>query len=338
VRRPGDKPAAMKVRAGALAVLGIAFAIYLVRATGWRAVISSALAVGWGGFSLFCLCGLGLFGLLGPAWYVLWPFDSGASVWVFVRARMVRDSAAEVLPFSQLGGIALGVRAAIVQGVPAPEAAASMIVDVTTEMIAQIGYGVLGVALLAARAPRGSLTAVLTRDTLIGLGVAAIAAALFVAVQRRGLPLAARLVAPLLKRLGEAGAAAGATLDAIYRAPLRVALSSVLHFAGWIASGAGAWIGLRLIGVQVDLGAALGIESLLYAMRSAAPFVPNALGVQEAAYAVLAPLFGVSVEFALALSLLKRARDVVLGVPVLLLWQAAEGRRALAHTVSSATQ
>jgi hypothetical protein len=29
------------------------------------------------------------------------------------------------------------------------------------------------------------------------------------------------------------------------------------------------------------------------------------------------------------MSVLKRARDIAIGVPVLLLWQAAEGRRAL---------
>lgn len=332
------KPAARTVRAGLFAAFGLALAAYLVLSTGWRAVLSSAAAVGWGGFPLICLCGLGILGVLGAAWYVLWPFGPDAGVWVFVRARMVRDAAAEVLPFSQFGGIALGMRAAIVQGVRPPEAAASMIVDVTTEMIAQIGYTVLGLALLAARAPRVSLTSTLTRGTLIGLVVASIAAAAFVAVQRRGVPIAARVAAPLLRRIGAAGAAAGATLDAIYRTPGRVVLSLLLHFTAWTASGVAGWIALRLIGAHVDLGAALGIESLLYALRSAAPFVPNALGVQEAAYALLAPLFGVRVEVALALSLVKRARDVVLGVPVLLLWQAAEGRRALAQSVGSATQ
>jgi hypothetical protein len=39
--------------------------------------------------------------------------------------------------------------------------------------------------------------------------------------------------------------------------------------------------------------------------------VPNALGVQEAAFAVLASLFGVGPELGIAASLLKRARDIV---------------------------
>lgn len=59
-----------------------------------------------------------------------------------------------------------------------------------------------------------------------------------------------------------------------------------------------------------------------------------ALGAALALYlvAVLAPLFGVGAEFGLAVSLLKRARDLALGVPILAVWHAAEGQRAFAKT------
>jgi hypothetical protein len=43
----------------------------------------------------------------------------------------------------------------------------------------------------------------------------------------------------------------------------------------------------------------------------------------------LGPLFGLPAPIALALSLLKRARDITLGVPILLAWQLAEGGHAL---------
>jgi hypothetical protein len=55
--------------------------------------------------------------------------------------------------------------------------------------------------------------------------------------------------------------------------------------------------------------------------------VPGAIGVQEGGYVVLGPLFGIAPETMLALSLLKRARDLALGVPALLLWQGLEARR-----------
>ena len=70
-----------------------------------------------------------------------------------------------------------------------------------------------------------------------------------------------------------------------------------MHLIGWLASGAGSWIAFRLIGVRVDLSAVIAIESLVGAAKSAAALVPNALGVQEAGYAALAPLFGIGPEF-----------------------------------------
>ena len=88
---------------------------------------------------------------------------------------------------------------------------------------------------------------------------------------------------------------------------------------------------MRLIGHRIDFFSALAIEALLAALRSATVFVPAAIGVQEAGYAALMPLFGLGPEVGLAVSLLKRARDIVVGVPVLLAWQAVEGRRALAE-------
>ncbi len=316
----------MKLRIVIIAALGFALALYLVIYVGLGAVFSAAIAVGWGGFAILCLYALGLFLLLGAAWHVLLPDASLAELKVFVWARMVRDAASEVLPFSQLGGIVLGARAAILHGVASPLAFASMIVDVTTEMLAQIAYVALGIAILSARAPQSSVTMIF----VIGLAIAAVGGGLFLALQRYGHWITARLAARLLPGAVAPAAALGASLDAIYRHLPRVGLSLALHFAGWIASAIGTWIAFRLIGAPVDLAAVLAIESLVYATRSAAVLVPNALGVQEAAYAVLAPLFGVGAEFGLAVSLLKRARDIAVGIPILLIWQAVEGQRALA--------
>jgi hypothetical protein len=173
----------MKLRVVLFAVCGVALGVYLVMYVGARAVLSAAAAIGWGGFTLFCLGSLGLFLILGVAWYVLLPPRSPRpGPWSLVRARMVRDSAAEVLPFSQLGGIVIGVRAAILYGISAPLACASMIVDVTTEFLAQIAYVALGLALLAAYVPHDSRAASLSATVVTTLLVATVAAGLFVAI------------------------------------------------------------------------------------------------------------------------------------------------------------
>jgi hypothetical protein len=83
------------------------------------------------------------------------------------------------------------------------------------------------------------------------------------------------------------------------------------------------------LGAPVALGAALVIDSLISGLRSAAFMVPQALGVQEGGYILLGALFGLTPEVALALSLVRRARDLVIGVPVLVAWQISEGRRVI---------
>jgi putative membrane protein len=321
----------VKARFVIIAALGAALAVYLLRYVGWGGVLAAAAALGWGGFAIVCLYSLALFVLLGSAWYVLLPQPFRTAVGVFVWARMVRDAAAEVLPFSQVGGIVLGGRAAIVHGVARPLAFASMIVDVTTELLAQIAYVALGVVILSAHAPRTGAAASLTTVLEIGVVLGAIGGMAFITLQRYGQWMTEKLAARLMPAAAAATAAVTARIDALYNSPGRVGLSAALHFAGWVVSAIGTWIAFRLIGARVDLASVIAIESLVYAARSAAFVVPNALGVQEAAYAVLAPLFGVGADVGLAVSLLKRARDVAVGVPILLVWQTVESRRALAR-------
>ncbi len=323
----------MKIRVVIIAALGLALGLYVIQFVGVGSVVSAAAAVGWGGFAILCIYALALFAPLGTAWYVLLPVESRAAWRVLARARMVRDAATEVLPFSQFGGIVLGARAAIFQGIAPHVAFASTIVDVTAEMLAQIAYVALGLAILIARVPRSESSASLTAVVLVVILLAAVAGGLFLALQRYGHRMTAKLAGRFLPRAVATAAAVGAALDSIYRSRERVGLSLALHFAAWIASAIGAWIAFRLIGARVDLESVLAIESLVYAARSAGAFIPNALGVQEAAYAVLAPLFGVGADFGLAVSLLKRARDIAVGAPILLIWQAAESRRALRSRV-----
>jgi hypothetical protein len=69
------------------------------------------------------------------------------------------------------------------------------------------------------------------------------------------------------------------------------------------------------------------IESLLYAIRTAAFAIPNAVGIQEGAYVLIGGAFGLTPDLALAVSLMKRARDLVIGLPALGIWQVVEGGR-----------
>ncbi|HEX5279431.1 MAG TPA: lysylphosphatidylglycerol synthase domain-containing protein, partial [Micropepsaceae bacterium] len=293
------------------------------------AVFSAVLRIGLSGFLVVCLYALAVFALLGTAWWVL-VAGSGPKGWrSFIWARVVRDSAAETLPFSQIGGFVIGARAAVLDGIPVNTSAASMVADVTTELLAQVIYACIGVSFLAIQLRRSEAVPS-TGWLAIGILAAAIIATCFFLVQYFGGARIRSLVTRFLPQALSHTDAVTSSLEVIYRAHGRIAASLVLHLLSWIASGAGTWIAFRLMGAQVSLTGVIAVDSLVYAVRSIGFAVPNALGVQEAAYAVFAPLLGIGPEIGLAISLIKRGRDIAIGIPVLLFWQVLEGHRAVA--------
>ena len=62
-------------------------------------------------------------------------------------------------------------------------------------------------------------------------------------------------------------------------------------------------------------------------MAAIAFLVPVNAGVQEAGYAGLGAIFGVPPELSLGVSLVRRARDLAVGIPILLIWQFFEMQR-----------
>src|SRR5262249_57542701 len=116
-------------------------------------------------------------------------------------------------------------------------------------------------------------------------------------------------------------------LAAIYAARSNVIASGVVHLVGWAIGVTEVAIVFAFMGHPVSIGEALVIESLLHAVRGAAFAIPSALGAQEGALVVLCAAFGIPPEQANGLSLVKRAPDVVLGVPGLLGWQMLEWGR-----------
>ena len=81
------------------------------------------------------------------------------------------------------------------------------------------------------------------------------------------------------------------------------------------------------MGNPVSFREALILESLTMAVRVVGFVIPGALGVQEGGFLLVGGLLGLSPEICLALSLVKRARDLLLGVPALAGWHFLEGRR-----------
>jgi uncharacterized membrane protein YbhN (UPF0104 family) len=106
--------------------------------------------------------------------------------------------------------------------------------------------------------------------------------------------------------------------------------AALLQLASWSGGAGEVYLGLLAMGHPVTPAQAFVIESLGMAARSAGFAVPGALGVQEGGFILVGGLFGVPAELALALSMLKRVRELVVGSVGLLLWQWSEIMRWLA--------
>ena len=307
---------------GAAAGLGAIGA--LIAYFGAGAVARSLLAIGWDGFAAICLIHLGLIAVMGLAWRALVP---GTSAWIFVWGRLMRDAGSEVLPLSQMGGSILGARAVSLGTVTGVIATASTIADLTLEFFAKIAYTMLGLVLLVDLRPDLQVAIPIT----IGVTVAGVVALAFVLVQRHGFDLFDRFARALGRGWADRTAAGVASvhtaLAQVYERKGGLFSGFLLHLACWVASALEVWIALRLTGTPLAFSAVIVIESLLYAIRTVAFAIPNAVGVQEGAYIVLGAAFGLTPETALALSLLKRARDLAIGLPALGVWQAVEGGR-----------
>ncbi len=290
------------------------------------AILSAIRPIGVLGFLIVIVAQVALFVPLGLAWQLCGAPRAGPSL-IFMWGRLMREAASDVLPFSQLGGLVIAGRVAVLGGVAAGEAFASSVIDITVEIAAQLIYTIVGVALLAGRLGEGHRNGPLMWSLGVGLLIGGAVVAGMVATQKKGVGLFEQVLRKVAPGAAEHAQSAHEAFQAAYAQRGRLFISLLLHLVGWFGGAFGTWLILGFIHRSLPFGSVVAIESVLFAIRNAAFIVPSGLGVQEGAYALLGPLFGLPVEAALALSLLKRARDIAIGVPVLWGWQAMESRR-----------
>jgi putative membrane protein len=292
---------------------------------GWATVlvvVTRMIAVGGAGFG----------------WWLLFSRDNRPSAWTCILIRYIREAANALLPLAQIGGDFIGARCLALRGVRGTVAAASVIVDVMMQATTQLVFAIIGLVLLI---DRGGNEFVVW-PVALGIAFALPALGGFFLVQgEQGQRLVKRIL----------GVFAGdrewlvfgaiddlfARLNVFYADRRRLIRSGCWHLAMWFFGATEVWIVLRFMGYPIDFGDAVVIESLMHAVRGAAFAVPGALGAQEGVLIALCAIFGVPPEAALALSLVKRIPDLVIGVPGLVAWQAMEGWRFHAGRAARAT-
>jgi putative membrane protein len=238
-------------------------------------------------------------------------------------ARWVGESANSLMPAGQLGGPVLMARYLARHGLPMEKGAAAITVSTTLQTFAQIAFALLGVVMLGTQSSHFSAAALRTA-ALIASAFLAVQVGGFYLIQRRG--LFSKLMSAVRrfsrKRDWSQWVAQAQAIDLAvqntYRRNGAVTASFLLSLVGWVVGTGEVYLLAGFLGTPVSWRDALVLESLGQAIRGAGFAIPGALGVQEGGYLLLAPLAGLAPGAALALSLGKRVRELLLGLPGLL--------------------
>jgi putative membrane protein len=310
-------------------LLGLSLLVAMVLRTDLPAMLHTLRSAGWPLLWLppyrmlyFMLYAVGWFSLL-------WPYDPArrAGLGYVLWVTSVREAIDRLLPVASVGGGVVGVRLLRWRGLAAAPVSATVIVEIALTLIVSYLFTAAGLMLLLQLSAAGAQY----HRFLLGFLVSLPAPAVTVLLLRYG-SVFARLEKFLAPFVGAAALAEGAAaLDRELRACFgrwrSLLWAGSLQFAALLAGSFEVWFALRLFAHPVPASTAVILESMTQAVRHLAFMVPAGLGVQEAALVLFGHVLGISGELALAVSMAKRIREVLCGLPCLLSWQWMEGRR-----------
>jgi len=311
------------------AIVGVLSGGALIALQGFAAVGSAFELAGLPCLAVICLFHVVPLISCAEAWRILLR-NPKPGIAGFAWFRWVRDAGGDILGVVPAGGEMAGIRTMVARGVEPALAAASTVVDLTVEMSAQVAFTMLGLMFLVVQHPNNPMVGWM----LAGIWIVLIFAGGFFIIQRIG---AFRLLEHLAERLivdrgwSHLAGVRGIhdNILAIYSDRPRIGRALAAHFGAWIVGCGETGLILYFMNTPLDFRSVIALESLTYAIRSVAFFVPAAAGVQEGGYVLVGATLGLGAEFALALSLMKRARELTLGLAALLIWQCFEGRLLL---------
>ncbi len=312
-------------------LFGLGLTVALVLAQDTAKLAAALAAAGWGVAAL----GLAQLGaLLADAlgWQALLKGSDLRAVPSLLVKRWISTSINCLLPVAQVGGDFVRARLLAQSGTPGPTAGASVVVDATMGLATELAFALLGVVLLLRELGHASELA----PVALGLALFGLLLLGFAVAQRRGLfsllarPLHRLASSPTWQSLIGSAAALDAEVMACYRDRRALARCAAWRAVAWLAGGVEIWLAFLVLGRPIELSEAIILESVGQVVRSAGFMVPGGLGLQESGILAAGIWLGLTPEIVLAAALLKRAREVVFGLPALLVWAWLEGfgRRA----------
>lgn len=346
MRSPGTEAAAISARPwrapllGAVAwLLGLALIAGLIGAHGFSQIAAALALAGWSMVLIGVVhLGVPLADTLG--WRALLrPLERPGFGSILVR-RWIGGSINGLLPAAQIGGDIVRAHLLARAGVAGPVAGASVVIDLTVGLTTQLAFVFLGLGLLLGA--QGDSLWLLRLGA--GLGVLALAVLGFAVLQQRGLfARFARMVERATRNRAWQGlvgnaASLDAEVVARYRDRAAVAGCATWRLIGWLWGSAEIWLGFWLLGHPIALAEAVALESLGQGVRSVGFVLPGGLGAQESGIVAAALVVGIGPDLALAVALVKRARELCYGLPGLIAWAVLHfsGQRAAAPGLGQA--
>lgn len=323
----------MKLATYAAGLVGLAVALVVVLHHGWGAVEAVFAEGGWGLFWIVPFHALPLI-LDTFGWRLLLaPNDreQRAPIGYLFWVATIREAANRLLPLANIGGEVIGIRLVILRKLDGAVVTASVIIEVLLTLLNQYLFSAIGLVLLIRLTQATHLTTTilvglaLTLPLPIGMLVGLRYGKVFERIER----LAEKF---LVSGMGLSAMFGNATdldreLRALYRHRWRLLGCMAWQFANYFTGSFEIWLVLRMLGHESSPWVAIALEAMTQGIRHFVFFVPAGLGVQEGGLLLFGQMVGLPAEVAVALSLAKRARELVFGAPALLSWQWVEGRR-----------
>lgn len=314
-----------------MGMLGIGAAIFLVINFGYSAVFAAFKTAGW---SLLLIIPLHLLTISidSEGWGSLLR-GQGRKVHraYLIWAASVRDAIASLIPITA-GGSITGIRLLILRKIQPSVSVASILAEDALMMASELILLLVGISLYVIFLPTPLLYLYFLLPVLF-IAVLALTAIFWAQLNGKIFDKMAQGIRRFVdsdkyESLVQSPLVLKESLHEIYSKRGSIWRCVAWQLVSLSSSVLELWVILLLMHEPRSFLFVLLLQSVGRMLRSITFIVPASIGVQEAIYALLAPLGGLSPSFGIALSLATRFRDMVIGIPMIVSWQIVEARGA----------
>lgn len=299
--------------------LGLGIVVFLFQSIGWAEISRPLLALDWQ--AVYILLPFFLSNAVNSwAWvctfpppFSKYPLSFSNIYWMRICGEFVNN----FTPTAHVGGDVSRVLFLKKFSVPGAVGAASVLMDKAAFIVTEILFIYTGIFLLLFQVDFSATVRWIVAGSLL-LGLLVIYGV--IAAMHKGLfskvsgALGGKFDWPFLKTLHAKVARLDAHLTDYYRNHHDEFLrSNYLHYAGWVLGALETWAILYLLGVPVGPLDALMIEAIMTLVKGLGFFIPGSLGALEGGSVLLFQMLDFGQGLGLAFSLLKRARELIIG-------------------------